>query len=74
MKANTDHLVNALNRAFGPPFLPTGFFRAEAGGKGLKLRIGDRDLQINGKGKLMASGSNVGTGRSWEINKIKISP
>ena len=73
MKANTDHLVAELNRAFGPPFLPAGFFRAgpraKGFGKGLKLKIGDRDLEIDGKGKLCASGSNVGKGVVWEIKK-----
>ena len=70
MKANTDHFVAELNRVFGPPFLPAGFFKAAPGGKGLKLKIGDRDLEVDGKGKLCASGSNVGKSRTWEIKKI----
>jgi len=76
MKANTDHLVAELNRAFGPPFLPVGFFkagpRAKGFGKGLKLKIGDRDLELDGKGKLCASGSNVGEGVAWEVRRKKV--
>jgi len=66
----TDHFVAELNRVFGPPFLPAGFFKAAPDGKGLKLKIGDRDLEVDGKGKLRASGSNVGSGKQWEIKQI----
>ena len=70
MKVNTNHFVDKLNRVFGSPFLPTGFFKAESDGKGLKLWIGDRDLHIDGKGEFKGSGSNVGEGRSWEVKRL----
>ena len=70
MKANTDHLVRELNKSFGPPFLPEGFFKAAPGGEGLKLRIGDRDLDLDGKGKVRSAGTAVGLGKKWKIERL----
>ena len=70
MKANTDHLVRELNKSFGPPFLPEGFFEAAPGGKSLKLRIGDRDVEIDGKGKVRSAGTAVGLAKRWRIEKF----
>jgi hypothetical protein len=69
MRASLTNLIDEFSRAFGPPFLPKGFFKAEPDGKGLRMEIGDRTLILDGKGRLESSGSNVGTGRQWDIKR-----
>jgi hypothetical protein len=71
MKINTDRFVNELNRVFGPPFLPIGFFKASFDGKELRFKIGDRDAEMNSEGEFWASGTNVGFGKRWKIERLK---
>lgn len=75
MKFKSEHFSRELNRAFGSPFLPKGFFaagpRGKGLGKGLKLRIGDRDLEIDGKGHFVGSGFNVGQGKEWDVKRLE---
>lgn len=73
MKGNTDNIVAELNKVFGDPFLPKGFFQAsprgKGKGKGLIIKIGDRDIELDGKAHVVGSGSTVGPGKVWEIKR-----
>jgi hypothetical protein len=73
MKVQTDAFIKVFNDAFKSPFLPEGFAvassRSKGHGKGLKLRIGDVDVEVDGKGHIVAHGSNVKAGRKWDIAK-----
>jgi len=67
---STKKLMKILNDNFGPPFLPKGFFVVEEGtGSSIGIRVRDRDLMIDRDGNSLGAGTNVGTGRAWEIKK-----
>lgn len=74
MKFKTDGFIKVLNDAFHVPFLPSGFFHArprpKGHGKGIQIYIGDVDVEIDGKGRLVAHGTNMKTGRKWKIEPI----
>ena len=52
--------VSVINDSFKNPFLPYG--------KGLKIQIGDVDVEIDGKGHMVGHGTNVK--REWKVEKI----
>jgi len=69
MKLRT--LEKVLNDSFKSPFLPEAFVRAKhIPSKGLlKISIGDRDIEVKDSGRIQSSGTNVGEGKNWSIER-----
>ena len=64
-------LAQALNYAFGEPFMPEGFFKAKMLKDGsLEIRMGDRDVTFDKNLILTGSGMKVGAGAEWFVNGI----
>ena len=56
-----DEFIEEINSCFGPPFLEKGLVEARRNrkGKGLCLRIGDRDIQFDDNLKFVGQGSTM---------------
>lgn len=73
MRIRTDLLIERLNWAFSAPFLPEGFFQARHGHKGgVKLHIGDVDLELDSTGEIVNHGKWVGPGCQWTILNTEV--
>lgn len=72
MIVGSDVFSEELNRMFGPPFLPDGFFEAESHGTMVRIRIGDRDVTFNAYGHSISSGTNVQDAREWDVKRRKL--
>lgn len=66
------NLEKVLKDSFKDPFLPNGFVQVKhiSSKKILKISIGDRDIEVSDSGRCQASGTNVGKGKQWLIQKI----
>ena len=66
-----EKLAKIITDAFGPPFLPEGFVRAEMTAAGtLRLIIGPRDVELDENIRWLSSGSWLT--EEWLIEKAQI--
>lgn len=54
---NFKQLAKALNREFGPPYLPEGFARFFGGDDEMTVIIDGRDVTVDKSGKVTGSGT-----------------
>ena len=66
---NYELLAKEIQRCFGETFLPKDFVKCWVSDGKLNLKIGDRDGEFEPDGKNTSSGSNVGSGVEWRIEK-----
>lgn len=68
---DTKLFIKEFNKTFGEPFLPEGFATVRLTDYGtIWIEIGDRDSEFDKTGKNFGSGSNVGPGCQWQIEKL----
>ena len=58
---------SSLRRSLLAEWFFAASLKAEGAGKGLKIGVGDRDIEIDGKGKIVSAGTNAGSGWRWNI-------
>ena len=63
------NLCSELNWAFGPPFLPGGFFEAKFKGKRIQITCGDVTVQVHKEGDHSLTVQGLKEKREWEITK-----
>jgi len=69
-------LQKIIKQNFGTPFLPKGFVQVRDVSDiykepALSIHIGDRDVTIGETGEQFGSGSGVGEGVEWKIERKK---
>lgn len=69
-------LQKLIEQDFRPPFLPKGFVRTRDVSDiykepALSIDIGDRNITIGKTGEVFGTGTSVGEGIEWKIERVR---